>query len=115
MFLPIHNAFKPYAWSLFFLGQALGMLIERAYLKVTGIKVRGWIGRGWVTVWMSIWAGPMIREVYEAGYIGVARATWTLQPETSGAEWIVWACKRVVGALTDLTHSDLYDICCHIV
>lgn len=100
MFLPIHNAFKPHAWSLFFVGQALGMLLERAYLKQTGRRVVGWGGRVWVVVWMSLWAGPMIKEVYEAGYIGVARATWTLHPELSGAEWIVWLCKRAVGDIT---------------
>lgn len=101
MFLPIHNAFKPFAWSLFFIGQALGILLERAWYKSRWIKVGGMLGRMWVIVWMSLWAGPMIKEVYEAGYIGVARATWTLRPELSGAEWIVWVCKRVRAALLE--------------
>lgn len=74
----------------------MGMLLERAVLKVAERRVQGWWDRIWLVAWMSIWSGPMIKEVYESGYIGVARATWTLKPELSGAEWIAWSDKTLL-------------------
>lgn len=52
----------------FFVGQAVGVALERAWYKVTGRKISGWMGTVWVWVWIvggGQWCSEYFNSIME--------------------------------------------------
>jgi Membrane bound O-acyl transferase family len=44
----------------FFLLMGVGVIMEGAFTKATGSKVRGWLGWSWMMIWTTLWGTLMI-------------------------------------------------------
>ena len=44
----------------FFLLMGVGVIMEGAFTKATGSKVRGWLGWSWMMIWTTLWGTFMI-------------------------------------------------------
>ena len=47
----------------FFLLMGIGAVMEVAFTRATGLRVRGWIGWSWTMLWAALW-GPLIIDVW---------------------------------------------------
>ena len=54
----------------FYVMHAVGVLLERAWLKMTGRRVSGLYGWMWTLLWVTIWAAPMVDQWAETGRFG---------------------------------------------
>jgi len=79
------------AIATFFMGQGLACVFERYLLKSHGIRVRGPLGRIWMTAMLTVTAIPIVNEHHEMGWAGAIRKGFTEKPETSPVQWILYA------------------------
>jgi hypothetical protein len=54
----------------FFLIMGVGCIMESLFTKLTGLKVRGWIGWLWTTVWVVGWGSILVDAYARKGLIG---------------------------------------------
>ncbi|KAF9781677.1 hypothetical protein BJ322DRAFT_1213017 [Thelephora terrestris] len=76
----------------FFVGQAVAVLGERAWFKLTGTKVHGWIGFIWVCFWTAVLGQQCIDAWYRRG-LGSSAAIPTYMSPTRNLLWPIlrWA------------------------
>jgi hypothetical protein len=54
----------------FFLLMGVGTIMEGAFMRVTGMKVRGWLGWLWTALWMTLWGTFMLDGWARHGLMG---------------------------------------------
>lgn len=74
-------------YLIFYLAQGTGCIMERAYYKGTGGRVRGWYGRAWLWTWLVLTGWGMVNEYYRIGWVGMMRGK-LVEGGTSPAEWL---------------------------
>ena len=54
----------------FFLLMGVGVIMESAFTKATGLRVRGWLGWSWTMMWTTLWGAFMLDGWARHGVIG---------------------------------------------
>lgn len=80
---PLEHKVHAYPYLLFFLGNGLGCILERAYYKITGKKVHGILGAIWVWTVMYNLSQPIVSTEYSSGWVGEMRGPFSEDPWTS--------------------------------
>ena len=57
----------------FWLGSALGCVVERAYYKSTGRRVGGWVGLLWAWLWLCFVARDLMNFEARQGWVAATR------------------------------------------
>lgn len=76
-------------YLLFYLGQGVGCIAERAFYRSTGRRVRGWWGRAWMCAVLLSAGWPMVNEYYRMGWVGMMRGPLHLAASSPGA-WLAY-------------------------
>lgn len=89
---------EPIPLGSFFLVSGIGISLEVAFKRLTGRRVRGWMGRIWTWSFMLYVARLCVRPWIEAGMGGSAltpsSGRWKLGPTV--AEWFTqWVIDKV--------------------
>ncbi|KAI6151250.1 hypothetical protein BKA82DRAFT_4125575 [Pisolithus tinctorius] len=64
---------------------ALGIIVERMFMQMTGRRVGGWIGRVWTMAWLLVWGNSIVDGFARAGLF----ACWDPFITAAPAKWIV--------------------------
>lgn len=78
------------AITTFFLGQGFACVFERYLLRSHEIRVKGPLGRIWMTAMLTITAIPIVNEHHEMGWAGAIRKGFTKKPESSPVQWALY-------------------------
>lgn len=92
IYYPGHHELHLWPFAVFYLGNATGAVLERAFYKITGRRVGGPLGRLWVYAVVLVSAYPMNMHMYGIGQVGDIRGelSTALRPY-SLAEWTAYA------------------------
>lgn len=52
---------------------AVAVIIEHAFMQMTGRRVGGWIGRVWTMIWLLMWGNMMVDRFARAGLLEASR------------------------------------------
>lgn len=80
-----------YPYMIFYVGQGVGCIAERAFYRLTGRRVGGIAGWIWTWTFMYLTALPTVEHEYASGWVGVMRDVLSKKPEQSLVVWAVYA------------------------
>lgn len=100
----------------FFVMNAVGILLERAWSKVKGRRVGGVYGWMWTFLWVIIWAVPMVDQWAKTGRFGMGAALGHFRPmsllslvlPTTTDKGFVVSCLSFGGTVLFLVYTSLY-------
>ncbi|ORY31802.1 hypothetical protein BCR39DRAFT_525445 [Naematelia encephala] len=90
LYYPITRKLNLKPYLIFYMGQGLGCVIERAYYKRTGRRVGGVTGWIWTCAFVMLTAVPMVELEYSNGWAGTMRDSLARDRSLSPVEWIVY-------------------------